>query len=98
MFRVSLLGTAEPNEFSKTSCRNGHFRIVFKLSAIQDATGNGQDNSQGTTYLAIAIARTCIRSSTHGCYSVVVDLVVRLEAETRGARRPSSPITSPVST
>lgn len=41
----------------------------------------------GKTHLAIAIARSCIRGSMRGRYFNVVDLVNKLEAETRTGRK-----------
>ena len=41
----------------------------------------------GKTHLAIAIARACIRNGARGRFYAVVDLVKRLEAETRGGRQ-----------
>ncbi len=41
----------------------------------------------GKTHLAIAIARSCIRSGARGRFYNVVDLVNRLEAEARNARQ-----------
>ncbi|GEC15753.1 DNA replication protein DnaC [Nitrobacter winogradskyi] len=41
----------------------------------------------GKTYLAIAIARSCIRSGARGRFYNVVDLVDRLEIETRNGRQ-----------
>jgi DNA replication protein DnaC len=41
----------------------------------------------GKTHLAIAIARSCIRSSARGRFFNVVDLVNKLEAEARAARQ-----------
>jgi hypothetical protein len=41
----------------------------------------------GKTHLAIAIARSCIRSGARGRFFNVVDLVNRLEIETRNARQ-----------
>lgn len=38
----------------------------------------------GKTYLAIAIARSCIRAGKHGRFYDTVDLVNRLEAKARG--------------
>jgi len=40
----------------------------------------------GKTHLAVAIARSCIRSGTRGRFYNVVDLVNRLEAEARSSR------------
>jgi len=41
----------------------------------------------GKTHLAIAIARNCIRSGLRGRFFNTVDLVNRLEAETRAGRQ-----------
>jgi DNA replication protein DnaC len=41
----------------------------------------------GKTHLAIAIARSCIRSGTRGRFFNTLDLVNRLEAETRAGRQ-----------
>jgi DNA replication protein DnaC len=41
----------------------------------------------GKTHLAIAIARSCIRSGARGRFYNVVDLVNRLEIETRNGRQ-----------
>ena len=41
----------------------------------------------GKTHLAIAIARSCIRDGTRGRFYNVVDLVNRLETETRNGRQ-----------
>lgn len=41
----------------------------------------------GKTHLAIAIARSCIRSGSRGRFFNTVDLVNRLEAEGRSGRQ-----------
>jgi DNA replication protein DnaC len=41
----------------------------------------------GKSHLAIAIARNCIRGGARGRFYNVVDLVNRLETETRGGRQ-----------
>jgi DNA replication protein DnaC len=41
----------------------------------------------GKTHLAIAIARSCIRDGARGRFYNVVDLVNRLETETRNGRQ-----------
>ncbi|MGY0794711.1 ATP-binding protein, partial [Azospirillum argentinense] len=41
----------------------------------------------GKTHLAVAIARACIRAGSRGRFFNVVDLVNRLEAETRAGRQ-----------
>jgi DNA replication protein DnaC len=46
-----------------------------------DGTGTGE------SHLAIAIARACIRNGTRGRFFNVVDLVNRLESETRQGRQ-----------
>ncbi len=47
----------------------------------------------GKSHLAIAVARSCIRSGTRGRFYNVVDFVNRLEGETRTAGRVGLPIT-----
>lgn len=47
----------------------------------------------GKTHLAIAIARALIRNGTRGRFFNVVDLVYRLESETRGGKRAAWPTT-----
>ena len=65
---------------------------------VRDLTGGGflaqQRNAvliggtgTGKTHLAIAIARSCIRSGSRGRFYNVVDLVNRLETEARNARQ-----------
>src|SRR6478609_5814301 len=65
---------------------------------VRDLTGGGfiaqQRNAilvggtgTGKTHLAIAIARSCIRSGSRGRFYNVVDLVNRLEIETRNGRQ-----------
>jgi DNA replication protein DnaC len=68
---------------------------------VRDLTGGGfiaqQRNAilvggtgTGKTHLAIAIARSCIRAGTRGRFYNVVDLVNRLETETRRVGSPIS--------
>jgi DNA replication protein DnaC len=52
-------------------------------TATQCRAGTGT----GKTHLAIAIARSCIRSGSGGRFYNVVDLVNRLETETRNGRQ-----------
>ena len=47
----------------------------------------GGKPGRGKTHLAIAIARSCIRAGARGRFYNVVDLVNRLEAETRSGRQ-----------
>ena len=56
---------------------------LIALSRIRADGGTGT----GKTHLAIAIARSCIRSGARGRFHNVVDLVNRLEAEARNARQ-----------
>jgi len=51
------------------------------MAALSPTTGIGK------THLAIAIARALIRSGTRGRFYNVVDLVNRLETETRGGKQ-----------
>jgi DNA replication protein DnaC len=67
----------EPLRISKAARRQLPNRIV----ALVGGTGTGK------THLAIAIARSCIRSGSRGRFYNVVDLVNRLEAETRNGRQ-----------
>jgi DNA replication protein DnaC len=56
--------------------------IAQQLNVVLDGgTGTGK------THLAIAIARSCIRSGARGRFYNVVDLVNRLESETRNGRQ-----------
>ena len=50
-------------------------------AVLVGGTGTGQ------THLAVAIARSCIRAGARGRFYTVVDLVNRLEAETRGGQQ-----------
>jgi DNA replication protein DnaC len=53
----------------------------MNLSVVVGGTGTGR------TRLAIAIARSCIRAGARGRFYNVVDLVNRLEFETRNGRQ-----------
>ena len=59
----------------------GNFLAVQRNLVLVGGTGTGK------THLAIAIARACIRSGARGRFFNVVDLVNRLEAETRAGRQ-----------
>ena len=59
----------------------GGFIAQQRNAVLVGGTGTGK------THLAIAIARACIRSSTRGRFYNVVDLVNRLETETRNGRQ-----------
>jgi len=58
----------------------GHFLAQQRNVVLVGGTGTGK------THLAIAIARACIRDGKRGRFYTVVDLVNRLEAESRSER------------
>jgi DNA replication protein DnaC len=60
---------------------SGNFIAQQRNAVLVGGTGTGK------THLAIAIARSCIRSGTRGRFYNVVDLVNRLETETRNGRQ-----------
>src|SRR6516162_7294000 len=59
----------------------GAFLANQRNAVLVGGTGTGK------SHLAIAIARSCIRAGARARFYNVVDLVNRLEAETRGGRR-----------
>jgi DNA replication protein DnaC len=59
----------------------GGFIAQQRNAVLVGGTGTGK------THLAIAIARSCIRSGARGRFYNVVDLVNRLDAETRNGRQ-----------
>src|SRR6202166_57533 len=59
----------------------GNFLAHQRNAVLIGGTGTGK------THLAIAIARSCIRSGTRGRFYNVVDLVNRLENEARNTRQ-----------
>ena len=61
--------------------RGGGFIAQQRNVVLAGGTGIGK------THLAIAIARSCIRSGARGRFYNVVDLVNRLEIETRNGRQ-----------
>jgi DNA replication protein DnaC len=69
------------NETLVRDLANGGFLAQQRNAVLIGGTGTGK------THLAIAIARSCIRSGSRGRFYNVVDLVNRLEAETRNARQ-----------
>ena len=60
---------------------SGGFIAQQRNAVLVGGTGTGK------THLALAIARSCIRSGTHGRFYNVVYLVNRLETETRNGRQ-----------
>ena len=69
------------NETLVRDLAGGEFLAHERSVVLIGGTGTGK------TYLAIAIARACIRGGARGRFFNVVDLVNRLEAETRAGRQ-----------
>ncbi len=68
------------NEALVRDLASGSFIAQQRNIVLAGGTGSGK------THLAIAIARSCIRSGARGRFYNVVDLVNRLEAESRNGR------------
>jgi DNA replication protein DnaC len=69
------------NETLVRDLASGGFLAQQRNAVLIGGTGTGK------SHLAIAIARSCIRSGSRGRFYNVVDLVNRLEAETRSGRQ-----------
>jgi DNA replication protein DnaC len=69
------------NEALVRDLASGSFLAQQRNLVLVGGTGTGK------THLAIAIARSCIRSGARGRFFNVVDLVNRLETESRGGRQ-----------
>jgi DNA replication protein DnaC len=69
------------NETLVNDLTGGGFIAQQRNVVLVGGTGTGK------THLAIAIARSCIRSSARGRFYNVVDLVNRLETESRNGRQ-----------
>jgi DNA replication protein DnaC len=69
------------NEALVRDLATGSFIAQQRNIVLAGGTGSGK------THLAIAIARSCIRSGARGRFFNVVDLVNRLEAESRNGRQ-----------
>jgi DNA replication protein DnaC len=69
------------NEGVVRDLAGGHFIAQQRNVVLVGGTGTGK------THLAIAIARSCIRDGKRGRFYTTVDLVNRLEAETRAGRQ-----------
>jgi len=69
------------NETLVRELAGGDFLAHQRNVVLVGGTGTGK------THLAIAIARTCIRDGARGRFFNVVDLVNKLEAETRAGRQ-----------
>ena len=69
------------NETLVNDLAGGGFIAQHRNVVLVGGTGTGK------SYLAIAIARSCIRGGARGRFYNVVDLVYRLETETRAGRQ-----------
>ena len=69
------------NEILVRDLASGSFIAQQRNIVLASGTGSGK------THLAIAIARSCIRAGARGRFYNVVDLVNRLEAESRNGRQ-----------
>jgi DNA replication protein DnaC len=69
------------NETLVNDLAGGGFIAHQRNAVLVGGTGTGK------THLAIAIARSCIRGGSRGRFYYVVDLVNRLETETRNGRQ-----------
>ena len=69
------------NEALVRDLAGGNFIVQQRNVVLVGGTGTGK------THLAIAIARSCIRAGSRGRFFTTVDLVNRLEAETRAGRQ-----------
>jgi DNA replication protein DnaC len=69
------------NQTLVSDLASGGFIAQQRNAVLVGGTGTGK------THLAIAIARSCIRSGSRGRFYNVVDLVNRLETETRNGRQ-----------
>jgi DNA replication protein DnaC len=72
---------ASVNETPVCDLAGGNFLAHQRNVVLVGSTGTGK------THLAIAITRACIRAGSRGRFSNVVDLVNKLEAETRAGRQ-----------
>jgi chromosomal replication initiation ATPase DnaA len=86
-----------PASSRRGNCACGTHRLARRSADERDSGSlpyepdNGQyvavSSGTGKTHLAIAIARACIRDGARGRFFNVVDLVNRLEAESRSGRQ-----------
>ena len=81
LFRSFQFDGTPINETLVRDLAGGGFLAQQRNAVLIGGTGTGK------THLAIAIARSCIRAGSRGRFYNVVDLVNRLEAETRNGRQ-----------
>jgi len=87
--KLPLAKDIEEFDFTGTPINEGLVRELATGSFVADQRNVVPIGGTGTgkTHLAIAIARAPIRSGTRGRFYNVVDLVNRLETETRGGKQ-----------
>jgi DNA replication protein DnaC len=87
--KLPLAKDIEEFDFTGTPINEGLVRELANGSFVADQRNVVLIGGTGTgkTHLAIAIARALIRSGTRGRFYNVVDLVNRLEIETRGGKQ-----------
>ena len=87
--KLPLAKDIEEFDFTRTPINEGLVRELATGSFVADQRNVVLIGGTGTgkTHLAIAIARALIRNGTRGRFYNVVDLVNRLETETRGGKQ-----------
>jgi DNA replication protein DnaC len=87
--KLPLAKDIEEFDFTGTPINEGLVRALATGSFVADQRNVVLIGGTGTgkTHLAIAIARALIRNGTRGRFYNVVDLVNRLETETRGGKQ-----------
>ena len=87
--KLPLAKDIEEFDFTGTPINEGLVRELANGSFVADQRNVVLIGGTGTgkTHLAIAIARSLIRNGTRGRFYNVVDLVNRLETETRGGKQ-----------
>lgn len=88
--KLPLAKDIEEFDFTSTPINEGLVKDLATGSFVADQRNVVLVGGTGTgkTHLAIAIARALIRNGTRGRFFNVVDLVNRLETETRGGNQP----------